>query len=217
MSSKDKKAPLFAAEYFFYDFVKLTAAIPGLVWFRPKVLYASEAAKKKIKGGALLISNHTAVFDPIYLQIAVWYRRHRFVCLKEFFEGRGGWFFKSFLCIPIDRENFNISSFREITDHLKRGELVSMFPEGHINDETEGVAAFKSGMVLMAIRSGVPILPVYVRRFEGFPHRLTMAVGEVIDVTKLYGGRPTMSQIEEISSLLYEKEDELRELAEKRK
>ena len=216
MSSKDKKAPLFAAEYFFYDFVKLTAAIPGLVWFRPKVLYASEAAKKKIKGGALLISNHTAVFDPIYLQIAVWYRRHRFVCLKEFFESRGGWFFKAFLCIPIDRENFNISSFREITEHLKRGELVSMFPEGRINDETEGVAAFKSGMVLMAMRSGVPIVPVYVRRFEGFPHRLTMAVGEAMDVAALCGGRPTMSRIDEISELLHEKEDELRELAEKR-
>jgi 1-acyl-sn-glycerol-3-phosphate acyltransferase len=217
MSSKDKKPPLFAAEYFFYDFVKLTAAIPGLLWFRPKVLYASEAAKKKVRGGALLISNHTAVFDPIYLQIAVWYRRHRFVCLKEFFEGRGGWFFKSFLCIPIDRENFNLSSFREITDHLKRGELVSMFPEGRINDETEGVAAFKSGMVLMAVRSGVPILPVYIRKWEGFPRRLTMAVGEAIDITALCGGRPTMSQIEEISSLLHEKEDGLRELAEKRK
>ena len=216
MSLKDKKPPLFAARYFFYDFTKLTAALPGLIFFRPKVLYASEAAKKRIKGGALLISNHTAVFDPIYLQIAVWYRRHHFVCLKEFFESRGGWFFKAFLCIPIDRENFNISSFREITDHLRRGELVSMFPEGHINEETEGVAAFKSGMVLMAMRSGVPIVPVYVRRWDGFPHRLTMAVGETIDIAALCGGRPTMSRIDEISALLHEKEDELRELAEKR-
>ena len=212
----ENKAPLFSRKYLFYDFVKLTAAIPGLIFFRPRVLYASKEAKKHVRGGALLISNHTAVYDPIYLQAAIWYRRHHFICLKEFFEGKGGWFFRSFMCIPIDRENFNISSFREITAHLKAGELVSMFPEGRINDETEGVAAFKSGMVLMAIRSGVPIVPAYIRRWEGFPKRLVMAVGETIDVTKLCGARPTMSQIDAVSALLHEKEDELRELAEKR-
>lgn len=212
----NKKPPLFAFNCLFYDLVKLTAAIPGLIYFRPRVIYASAEAKKHIKGGALLIANHTAVYDPIYLQAAVWYRRHRFICLKEFFDSKAGWFFRGVRCIPIDRENFNISSFREITAHLKAGELVSMFPEGRINETAEdGVASFKSGMVLMAIRSRVPIVPVYIRKKERFPARLTMAVGEVIDVTKLFGDRPTMSQVDEIAQILHEREEGLRALAEK--
>ena len=36
-------------KYFFYDFVKITAAIPGLLWFRPKRIYVNEKAKKKIE------------------------------------------------------------------------------------------------------------------------------------------------------------------------
>ena len=207
--------------YIVYDFVRVTAS-PGLIVLRPKLVYENEAAERFVKhgmkGGVLLISNHSGFFDPVHLMLSIWRRRHHFVCIKDFFEGNGfkRWLFTQFHCIPIDRDNFSMGSLRRITDELKAGKLVSMFPEGHINEETEGVAAFKSGMVLMAMRSGVPIVPVYVRRFEGFPRRLVMAVGEAIDIAELCGGRPTMSRIDEISALLHEKEDELRELAEKR-
>ena len=30
--------------------------------------------------------NHDGFFDPIYLMFAIWYRRHRFICRKEFFD-----------------------------------------------------------------------------------------------------------------------------------
>ena len=57
--------------YFFYDFVKITAAIPGLIWFRPKRIYVNENAKKKIKGGALLISNHSSNIGQALLTLLV--------------------------------------------------------------------------------------------------------------------------------------------------
>ena len=62
--------------YFLYDFGKITAVIPCLLWYRMKRLYASPEAKKKIKGGAILISNHSGNVDPIAIMTAVWYRRH---------------------------------------------------------------------------------------------------------------------------------------------
>ncbi|MDD7394040.1 MAG: hypothetical protein PUG24_06570, partial [Eubacteriales bacterium] len=91
---------MFSIRYLFYDFVKITAAIPGLICFRPKLVYENKKAKKKIRGGAMIVSNHVGFRDPVYLQFAVWYRRQHFVCLKKLFEGRAALLFKGFLCIP---------------------------------------------------------------------------------------------------------------------
>ena len=207
--NKAKNKKLFSMRYLFYDFVKITSAIPGLLWFRPKWRFQNENAKKKIRGGAIAISNHDGFFDPIYLMFAIWYRRHRFICRKEFFESRARPFFKGFLCIPIDKNSFGIDSFREITDSLKAGYLVSMFPEGQINSGEE-IAAFKSGVVLMAMQGKAPIVPVYIKVKRHFWNRVVFVIGEPIDLAALCAGRPTFSQIESIAQLLREREEALK-------
>ena len=195
----------------FYDFVKVTAGIPGLIWHRPKVEYITPEAKKKIRGGALLISNHVGFLDPLYVMYSVWYRRHRFICSKDLVESRAGWILKRFMCIPIDRENFGMNSFREITGHLKNGELISMFPEGRITtEENKEMSAFKSGMVLMAVKSGVPIVPLYIKSRDHWWQRFHMVMGEALDIKALYGERPSFRQIEEVTALLYGREQELK-------
>lgn len=214
-NAETKRNKLFSLRYLFYDFVKITAAIPGMIAFRPKYRYESEKAKKKIRGGALLIANHIGFADPVYLMIAVWYRRHHFICTDDFFRSKARWLFEHFLCIPIDRENFSMDSFREITEHLKAGELVSMFPEGHVNEDSSGaVSPFKSGMVLMAMRSGVPIVPVYVKKPAHWYNRVVLAIGEPVDITERCGPRPSFAQVEELALSLHEKEEALKTLCE---
>ena len=62
--------------------------------------------------------------DPVYVMFTVWYRRVRFVCLKEFFEGRfRSLIFRLARCIPIDRENVSVDTLREIVGALKGGEV----------------------------------------------------------------------------------------------
>lgn len=218
MEKSEEKAKLFSFRYLIHDFIKLTAAIPGVLWYRPKILYVGENAKKRIRGGAVLMSNHNGFFDPVELMFIVWYRRHHFICGKELTDSRGGFILKSFLCIPIDRENFGMATFREITGHLKKGELITIFPEGHINTDEDGsIGAFKTGMVLMAVRSGKPIIPVYIGKKEHFFSRLTAAVGEPVDVTAMYGSRPTFAQIDEAAELLYTREEELKKCIENRR
>ena len=193
--------------YIVYDFVRITAAIPGLLALRPKLVYENAGAKKKLRGGILLIANHAGFFDPVELMLSITSRRHHFVCIKDFFEGSRlkRWLFTQFHCIPIDRENFSMSSLRRITDELKAGHLVSMFPEGHVVSEG-GLGPFKSGMVLIALQSGCPILPVYLKPPRRFYNRLVVGVGEQIDVRSVYGERPSLAQIEEIAAMLHEKE-----------
>ena len=211
-------------KYFVYDFVRFTAW-PGLLWYRPKKYYENENAKKHFKGGALLVSNHISVIDPMYLMLTIWYRRHHYVCTDELMTTRfNKWLFKSFLCIPIDRDNFGMDSFKTITSYLKEGELVAIFPEGHVvrSEEEKELEKnqrmmdnLKSGMVLMAFRSGVPIWPVYIKRRTNIFQRLRVAIGEPIDVCGILGKYPTMDAINEVSLMIGEKERSLKALTDK--
>lgn len=216
MKEAAKKHKLFSPKYFVYDFVKVTAGIPGLIWFRPKKLYASEKAKEKIKGGALLIANHSGFFDPVYLMLGIWYRRHHYVAWKLLFEGKFRHFlFTSFLCIPIDKEHFGIGTFREITNHLEEDELVVLFPEGKVNVTGKNdLQSFKSGMILMSARSGKPIVPIYIGKRAHWYSRLVLAVGEPIDIRARYSAMPSFVQMDAITQELFEQEALLKKLAE---
>lgn len=214
---KQNKAPLFSPKYFLIDFIRVTGAIPTFLWLRPKKIFASEKAKQKLRGGALIIANHTDFVDPVFLMATFWYRRHRFIASEEIMDSSAGGFLKACGCIKIDRSNVTMNTMREITDTLKSGEVVSMFPQGRISAGEDEGAGFKSGMTLMAIRSGAPIVPVYVKPRNGFFDRLTVVIGERVSVTELYGDRPTFAEIDAATKLLYERENQLKDLVDKRR
>ena len=210
---EQEKHKLFSIEYWFYDLVKVTAALPGIIILRPKIIFENPEAKKKLKGGALVVANHVGNLDPMYLQFAFWYRRYRFVCAEEFLHSKGRFFFKNFLCLGVDRENFGMGSFKAIVAALKRDELVCMFPEGHIGDSEKGMGAFKSGMVMMAMQGGKPIVPVFLQLPKAPFFRLVMAIGEPVDVRKACGEKPSMVAIDSVTTMIHDKEIQLEELA----
>lgn len=212
-----QRAKLFSFRYFIHDFIKVTGALPGLLWLRPKWIYENRAAKKRLRNGNVVIANHCGFFDPIYLMYAVWYRRHHFICGKEFFESKYHGWFKAFMCIPIDRDNFRMDSLRQITNELLAGSLVTLFPEGHINNGSGQLSGFKSGMVLMALQGKAPIVPIYIKPKAHFYNRLRIVIGEPLDIISKYGNRPTFSQIEQIVSELQAKEETLKSLVSKRR
>ncbi len=199
--------------YLFYDFVKITAAIPGLLWFRTKKIYVSEKAKQKIRGGALLISNHSGDFDPILLMFSIWYRRHHFIATSDLFNTKvKRFFFEHFHCIEIDKQNVSMNTFREIVDHLQKDKIVSMFPEGHVT-RNEEVQKFKSGVVLMAVTAKKPIIPIYLKKRKNIWQRQRVVIGEPINPSEIFSKMPTLSEMEKIAEILREKEKELKEIA----
>ena len=120
--SVQKKAKLFSLRCLLMDLIRITGALPGLVWLRPKIRYTAKQAKKRLRGGVLVIANHTSFIDPACMMYVLWYRRLYFVCHQAFVETKAGPFFRAAGClIPINADNFSVGSFRSITESLRNG------------------------------------------------------------------------------------------------
>ena len=109
---------------FFYNFVKITGAIPALIWARQKVYHISDGKLvkgKKIKGRVLICSNHIGFTDPLLLNCVFWYRRVYFLAMQELFNTKlRSFFFNGMKCIPVDRSNFSMATIKFINMDAKK-------------------------------------------------------------------------------------------------
>ena len=199
-------------DYLVYDFVKVTGFLPTLVFLRPKTICIGETKSTKIRGGALLSSNHLSYLDPVIIHTAFWRRRIHCIATKEIYAAKAmNWFFQKMHCIKVDRENFSMSTFHGVREGLNDERLVLIFPEGQVNHEEGTVLAFKSGAILMAHQCNKPIIPVYIVKRNKWYERQKVMVGDPIDVRALCGKMPTMAQLNAASDILRQKEVELME------
>lgn len=194
--------------HFLYDFIKLTGALPCLIWMRPKVYYITK--KQKFKGGMLVASNHTGFTDPIKCMLPLWYRRVNSLATANLYNTKiKNWFFNQMHCIKVDKENFNMSTFHQVVERLNNNKMVLIFPEGGINNKTDSVMSFKSGAILMAHKTKKPVLPMYVSKQKKWWHRVHIVIGEPIDISSMCSKMPTLIELNEIANYVREKELEL--------
>ncbi len=194
---------------FWYDFVKITGAIPALIWIRPKIIHIG---RKCPKGGVLISSNHPTFIDPIILLTSFPWRRLNSLATKDLYKTKFHTFmFTQMHCIQVDKTNFSMTTFHEVVDRLKLGKAVVIFPEGQVNQGGgKDIQSFKSGAILMAHRANVPIIPVYIVRREKWYHTQKVVIGEPFDVKTAVGLIPGMEQVNRVCEELREKELELK-------
>ncbi|MBE6673619.1 MAG: hypothetical protein E7596_00770 [Ruminococcaceae bacterium] len=208
MSLKDKEKKKKQGN-FLYDFVKVTGAIPAMLWLRPKILYVGK--KQRIKGGVLIAANHVTFTDPVALLCALWYRRLHSIATKDLYSSKlKKFFFNKMHCIMVDKENFNMGTFHQVCERLQQDKAVVVFPEGTVNKTGNAFLTFKSGAVLMAYKAKKPILPIYLHEPKKWYERRIIVVGEPIEINKSGALLPSMDEINQINQLLQEKEEELK-------
>ena len=81
-SKKEKKTKKIGN--FLYDFVKITGALPILLWLRPKVIRVGK--KEKLDGKILITSNHVGYSDPPLLLCVFWNRRVSFLATENLYD-----------------------------------------------------------------------------------------------------------------------------------
>jgi len=128
------------------------------------------------EGSFIVSMNHRSAFDMV-LYVAILPRRIKFLAKKELFSYPllgplvGRW------CIPIDRGHYDRRALELCTQALRDGYVLSVFPEG---TRHAGLTVAHGGAVLLAARTGVPLLPGAIMGRYGPLQRLTVRFGEAM-------------------------------------
>lgn len=147
-------------------------------------------------GQYLLISNHQSIIDPTIIEqvlkdtriLGLW------IAKKELYNS---FFFGKFVrhggSVLLDRESKQMGQFfKSIKEGLSKGASICVFPEGTRNTQGTGLAEFKEGSQMIAVKNRLPILPVYIKNdAANILHRaitkreknlqIEVIIGDVID------------------------------------
>jgi len=113
------------------------------------------------RGAFILASNHISNLDPVLLGISS-VRRLNFMAKVELFKGALGFFLTNLGAFPIKRGEADFGAMREAIRRLKDGRVILIFVEGTRRIGNEQPKA-QAGVGFLAMKSGVPIVPVYVQ------------------------------------------------------
>ena len=150
-----------------------------------------EGRKNLPRQGPLLIaSNHQSYTDPAVLIYAidrpVWWMAKRSL-LKGWIVS---WFLRQVHVFGVNREKQDLASLAYAQKLLDQGRALLIFPEGTRHPGALGRG--HDGLAYMALRTGVPIVPIAVTGTELIPHvlrtpfhfqKLKVVIGEAYSLT----------------------------------
>ena len=107
-------------------------------------------------GGLVLAANHLSALDPLVLG-AVVPRPLHFMTKAELWRFKPlGWTIQGFGGFPVARGRGDLDAVLRAVELLEQGEAVAIFPAGYVRRD----GPWLRGAAKMAMRAGVPILPV---------------------------------------------------------
>ena len=150
-------------------------------------------------GGVLVASNHVSYWDPLVVGCALHRRIHymgkaelfRIPVLKTIIVALG--------TFPVHREAFARDAIRATLELLAQGRVVGIFPEGTRSKSGELLKP-QLGAALVALKGGVPILPVGLLGTRGVFGKVRVRIGKPLYFPEYAGKRPSKEVLEEVSN-----------------
>ena len=167
-------------------FTKVTAWPVQWICFRTKILYEDKSVQgRRIRGSAIVISNHTSVFDYAVFLFVFLSRTLRYQMAEVLFEKIPlGYLLRGLGGIRIDRNNYDFSFLSRSEAILKAGGVVGIFPESRLAlPGEERPLPFKPSAAYLALQSHVPVIPVYTNGSYFQKKRAVVLIGTPMDVS----------------------------------
>lgn len=145
-------------------FVKITAYPAQKLVFRTKVYYEDKAVQgRRVRGAAIIASNHTSVFDYAAYIFVFFTRTLRTQMAEVLFDKKPlGIFLKMLGGIYVNRDTHNFDFINKSEEILGKGGVVGAFPESRIpRPEEERPLEFKPSTAYIALSADAPVIPVY--------------------------------------------------------
>ena len=88
--------------------------------------------------------------------------------------------------IPVSRDGQDAKAIMTALRYLKKGEKISMFPEGTRNRTDQELLPLKGGAALFAIKAKVPVYPIMTIGKTKYFRRTPIIIGDPIDLSEFY-------------------------------
>ncbi len=187
---------------YFYGYV-----IARILW-RTEVVGRLEMPSDQ---AAIVVSNHRCPYDPAFIQLAADRVVHWMVAKEYCRHPALAWFFRTVESIPVSRAGVDTAATRAAIRYAQTGDLVGLFPEGRINDSSRLLLPGRPGAALIAIRTGLPIVPCYISGAPVgttilstmfVPARTRLTIGRPIDISRFLGREKDRRAIEQLTRLM---------------
>ncbi len=198
---------------FFNYFVKFTGWLPAMLILRTKVKYIDKKKQSRhIKGKAIIMSNHTSVYDYMVYLFVFFFRTLRVQMAEVLYKKKLlGIFLKMMGGIYVNRDNYDFSFLTKSKKILDKGGVVGVFPESRIPKRDEArPLPFKESVTRLALESDAPIIPVYTSGNYFKKNRVRVIIGTPINVKDYYDhSKSEKENISIITNILRDKIIEL--------
>lgn len=145
------------------------------------------------EGGVMVVANHQSYWDPLVLGAAL-PRRVYFMAKEELFRIPVlAWIIRVWGAFPVRREGFDRKALKTATDHLMRGHVLGIFPEGQ-RSHTGRLLPAQPGAAILALKTGVPVVPVALIGTRGVCGKVKVRVGKPFYLTG-EKGKPLREEI----------------------
>ena len=155
---------------------------------------------KMPENGVLICGNHSTLSDPLFAMLCLTNRQQCRVMAKIELKSVPlvGFVMRKVDVIFVDRGKADVQAIKAAMKALKNGERVLMFPEGtRVEEGQEGQA--QTGAAMLATRTGVPIVPVYIPRKKKWFRKTSVVFGDPY-MPEFEGKKPTPEDYERISA-----------------
>lgn len=174
---------------FFNYFVKITGLIPALLILRTNIKYEDKNKQSRhIKDKAILVSNHTSVYDYACFLYVFFFRTLRYQMAEVLYKKKLlSIFLKLMGGIYVNRDTYDFSFMDKSKKILAKGGVVGVFPESRLPREGEArPLPFKESVTILALESGAPIIPIYTNGKYFTKARAGVMIGKPINVRDYY-------------------------------
>ncbi len=157
------------------------------------------------QGAAIICPNHTRASDPFFVVFAFG-RNHVMRAMAKAEVMRipvVGWLLNRAGVFGVDRGAADINAVKTALRFLKEGNKLLMFPEGTRVGEGESVEA-KTGAAMFSVRTGTPILPVYIPAKKRWFRPTTVVIGRPF-LPQVAGRKGTSEEYRAIADDLLER------------
>lgn len=190
-----------------YQILKIIGTPFIYLFFLPRVIGRKNT---RIKGKAVIISNHLSMWDP--LLIAIMFTRQIYWMGKiELFKNK---FLKFFFTIvktfPVRRGEGDLAAIRHAFRVLKQEKLLGIFPEG-TRVKGGGLRKFEPGTSMIALKNNAPVIPIYLKGDYKFFRRMTLVIGEPIQLSDYVGDKTNSATVARATEFLENKLKDMKE------